>query len=103
MAEPILLRILTDAGIALEDQATSIIAPGELGHVGFLSRHAPLVTTLSPGTLTWQRPSGERRHARIGGGILEIAKNRCTLLTTAFSDTEEASSSPRLVGARAHG
>lgn len=86
MAEPMALRVLTSEGIALEEQASSIIAPGERGYVGFLSRHAPLVTTLAPGTLTWQRPSGERRTMRIGSGILEIAKNRCTVLTDAISE-----------------
>lgn len=82
MAEPITLRVLTDDGLVLEEQATSIIAPGESGSVGFLSHHAPLVTTLAPGKLTWQQPSGRRRTARIGSGMLEIAKNCCTLLTS---------------------
>ena len=86
MAEPIALRVLTGDGLALEDQATSIIAPGERGYVGFLSHHAPLVTTLSPGTLTWQRLSGERRTRRIGSGLLEMAQNRCTLLTDEVSE-----------------
>ena len=88
MAEPIALRVLTSEGIALEDQATSIIAPGERGYVGFLSRHAPLVTTLAPGILTWQRLGGERRTLRIGSGILEIAQNRLTVLTDMVTDSE---------------
>ena len=92
MAEPITLRVLTSEGVAVEDQATSIIAPGELGYVGFLSHHAPLVTTLSPGKLTWQRPSGERRTIRIGSGLLEIAHNHLTMLTDSF--TEPAASMP---------
>ncbi len=88
MADPIALRVFTGEGLVLEDQATSIIAPGERGSVGFLSRHAPLVTTLSPGRLTWQRLSGERRIMRIGSGILEIAQNRLTVLTDMVTDSE---------------
>ena len=80
-----------------------MVAPGELGYLGFLSRHAPLVTTLSSGTFTWQRPSGARRTARLDGGILEIAQNQCTVLTTAFSEIEQASVSPHTVGVGPHG
>ena len=82
MAQTITLRVLTQEGLALEDEAVSIIAPGEPGYLGILRNHAPLVTTLTPGKLIWRTAGGTRRTALIGGGLLEIAKNRCTLLTT---------------------
>jgi len=85
------LRVLTETGVAVEDEATSIIAPGEVGYLGMLRNHAPLVTTLQSGKLIWTRASGERRTLRVGTGLLEIAKNRCTLLTSTVSD---ASPSP---------
>ena len=44
MADPITLRVLTDAGLAIEDQAVSVIAPGEVGYLGVLHNHAPLIT-----------------------------------------------------------
>lgn len=81
MADSITLRVLTQEGLALEDQAVSVIAPGELGYLGMLRNHAPLVTTLQPGTLTWQRPDGERRARRIGSGLLEVVRNHVTILT----------------------
>lgn len=86
MAAPIHLRVLTDTGLAFEDEAVSVIAPGERGYVGFLSRHAPLVTTVQPGTLTWRTPEGQRRTVRIGAGLLEIIKNRLTILTNSVSE-----------------
>ena len=81
MAGAIHLRVLTDAGIALEEQAGSVIAPGERGDVGFLSRHAPLVTTVRPGKLTWRTVEGRVRVAKVGAGLLEILRDRLTLLT----------------------
>jgi len=81
MAEPMLLRVLTEAGLAIEDQAVSVIAPGEVGYLGMLRNHAPLVTTLVPGTLTWRRPDGAQQTRRIGRGLLEVRRNRVTLLT----------------------
>ena len=81
MAQTIALRVLTAEGLALEDQAVSIIAPGELGYLGILRNHAPLVTTLQPGRLSWRRTSGEHLSAQIGSGILEVAHNHVTILT----------------------
>ena len=93
MAGPITLRVLTEAGIALEEQAASIVAPGEVGYLGILSNHAPLVTTLTPGTLRWMRVTGERRSLRVGAGLLEIAHNRCTLLASAVIEPSTLSPS----------
>ena len=75
------LRVLTPEGVVLEDDAVSVIAPGELGYLGILRQHAPLVTTLQPGTLTWRAPSGQTQTVRIGTGLLEVSKNQCTILT----------------------
>jgi len=94
MAEPILLRVLTEAGLAVEEAATAIIAPGEAGYLGMLRNHAPLVTTLQPGTLTWRRASGERRTLHVGTGLLEIAHNHCTLLTSTVSEETSPAATP---------
>ena len=98
MAGPIRLRVLTEGGIALEDDAVSIVAPGELGYLGILANHAPLVTTLSPGKLTWRRPSGVTNTARVGTGLLEILHNRLTILTSTFSMPERGTPPARTVG-----
>jgi F-type H+-transporting ATPase subunit epsilon len=81
MADAMALRVLTDAGLALDEQAVSVVAPGEPGYLGMLRNHAPLVTTLIPGTLTWRTPRGERRLLRVGAGLLEVRDNRITILT----------------------
>jgi len=83
MASTIHLRVLTDAGLAFEDEAASIRAPGALGSFGMLRNHAPLISTLVPGPLIWRQPGGVTRIARLQGGLLEIVKNRCTILTKA--------------------
>lgn len=90
------LRVLTDAGIVLEeDEVVSIVAPGELGYLGILRNHAPLVTTLKPGTLTWRTPEGAQRTRLIGDGFLEIVRNRCTLLTSSVQEPSGSASHGR--------
>jgi F-type H+-transporting ATPase subunit epsilon len=82
MARTIQVRVVTNEGQALADEAVSVIAPGELGYLGMLYNHAPLVTTLKPGKLTWRRPDGHRQTLLVGAGLMEIARNQLTLLTT---------------------
>ena len=86
MPRPITLRVLTEAGLAIEDQAVSIVAPGEIGYLGFLANHAPLVTTLHPGSFMWRCPDGSTHTVRVGSGLLEIAKNDLTILTDLVSE-----------------
>ena len=86
MAATITLRVLTQEGVALTEKAVSVIAPGERGYLGMLRNHAPLVTTLQPGTLSWTRPTGERRALLVGTGLLEIARNRFTVLTSTIAE-----------------
>lgn len=81
------LRVLTNAGVVLkEDEAVSVIAPGGLGYLGVLKNHAPMVSTVQPGKLTWKTPDGHTRQARVGHGLLEIEHNRLTILTDAFTE-----------------
>ncbi len=79
------LRVLTESGLAMEDEATSVIAPGVVGYLGVLHNHAPLVTPLVPGKLTWKRQDGSQRTAKLGPGLLEILHNRLTILVDSFS------------------
>jgi len=81
MAAAITLRVLTQEGLTLKDEALSVIAPGEPGYLGMLRNHAPLVTTLKSGKLIWRTAAGTRRTALVGDGLLEVAANRVTLLT----------------------
>ncbi|PIQ83924.1 MAG: hypothetical protein COV75_04810 [Candidatus Omnitrophica bacterium CG11_big_fil_rev_8_21_14_0_20_63_9] len=81
MPGPIRIRIVTNEGEAVADEAVSVRAPGELGYLGILYNHAPLVTTLKPGKFTWRRPSGEERLVFVGEGLLEVNRNQVTVLT----------------------
>lgn len=93
MPDPITLRVLTEAGVAVEDHVVSIVAPGEIGYLGILKNHAPLVTTIQPGTLSWKRSDGRRRALLVGTGLLEVARNRCTLLTNTVTEPRAAAPS----------
>jgi len=91
MEKNITLRVVTRDGLAFEESAVAIRAPGEVGYLGILRNHAPLVTTLKPGVLSWRRPDGPRQAARIGSGLLEVVRNRVTVLTDVVSEPKAMS------------
>ena len=75
------LEILTPARTVFTGEITSLMAPGALGYLGILANHAPLVTTMTPGTITYRDSSGRAgTFQSTGSGLLEVYKNRATLL-----------------------
>ena len=86
MPDPIALRVITDTGVAIEAQAMSVVAPGEIGYLGVLKNHAPLVTTLQPGRLAWRNAAGQSRSVQVTEGLLEVSRNRLTILTRTVSE-----------------
>ena len=82
MAEPAFtLRLLAPDGTTEEHDVVSVTAPGELGYLGILAHHAPLVTTLARGRLIWRGPDGQSHHQEISSGLLEVRNNIATVLT----------------------
>ena len=86
--QTIALRVLTQDRLAVEDTAVSIVAPGEAGYLGILRHHAPLVTTLGRGRLSWKRPDGASRSLQVDSGFLEVVRDRVTVLTTLTDEPE---------------
>ena len=75
------LQILTPKRKVFSGPVASLVAPGEMGYLGILSNHAPLVTTLAPGRVTFRDPSGGTRVMQsVGEGLLEVQKNQAVLL-----------------------
>lgn len=72
--------IVSAEGHIHHGEATMVFAPAALGEVGIAPRHAPLLTTMKPGTLRVQQADGEELSFFVGGGILEVQPNLVTVL-----------------------
>ena len=90
-----LLSIVTPTGKTFEGEVSSLIAPGELGAFGVLTRHAPTVTALKKGVLKLTLSSGEKFFA-IGRGVFEMdPQNKALILSDSaveannFQDAQE--------------
>ena len=75
------LKVVTPTEVFFEGQAVSVMAPGALGYLGILQNHAPLVTTVSKGNLTFRDPDGKTQTFKVDGGFLEVLNNRVLVLT----------------------
>ncbi len=75
------INILTREKAVYSGPVSSLIAPGELGYLGILSNHAPLMTTLAPGNIILKEPSGHAVTFKSKEkGYLHVLKNDVTVL-----------------------
>jgi len=70
-----------------------VFAPAEMGEVGVMPRHAPMLSTLKAGVVRVILQDGEEETFYVSGGILEIQPHVVTILSdTALraADIDEA-------------
>ncbi|KFN42382.1 F0F1 ATP synthase subunit epsilon [Arenimonas oryziterrae] len=49
-----------------------VVATGEMGELGIVPRHAPLITRLKPGKVVLTLANGDKLDIVVSGGILEV-------------------------------
>ncbi len=60
---------------------TQVFAPAEMGEVGVMPRHAPMLSTLKAGIVRVLPQEGEEQTFYVSGGILEIQPHVITILS----------------------
>ena len=73
------LEVVTPEKRVLSTAADEVRAPGVLGGFGVRVDHAPFMSALEPGRLTFVL-AGQEHHFAIGGGFLQVADNRVVVL-----------------------
>jgi F-type H+-transporting ATPase subunit epsilon len=80
MATTIRCDIVSAEAEIFHGEAEMIVATGELGELGIVPRHAPLITRLKPGKIVVTLPGGEKLDFAVSGGILEVQPQVVTVL-----------------------
>lgn len=62
-----------------ETDVDMVVAPGSEGVLGILPSHAPLLTTLQPGSLRVKK-GGSEQEMSVNGGFLQVKANRVLIL-----------------------
>ena len=79
MAERFQLEIVTPERKVVDTAAEEVQIPGKNGYIGILPGHAPLITELSVGEITYRENSTEQRLA-VAWGFAEVLPNKVTIL-----------------------
>lgn len=81
----LILEVITPERVLLKAEVNSVIAPGILGYLGVLPKHAPLITPLQAGVVTYRCSDSQEEQLAVSGGFLEAGPEHVVIL----ADTAE--------------
>ena len=73
------LEVVTPTGPIVSDDVDIVTAPGYGGEFGVLANHAPFLSTIKIGTLSFKKDK-QVRHLMVSGGFSEVSNNKITFL-----------------------
>jgi F-type H+-transporting ATPase subunit epsilon len=79
MAQQIRLEVVTPGGAAVSEDVDIVNAPGYGGDFGVLANHAPFLSTIKIGILSYEQ-GNKRENLMISGGFCEVSNNKITFL-----------------------
>jgi F-type H+-transporting ATPase subunit epsilon len=88
LPEKIELEVVTPERHVLDDMVESIEMPGKDGYLGILPGHAPLLTELGVGILTYHK-GAETRRLTVVNGYAEVLPERVIVLAELSERAEE--------------
>lgn len=88
MAGTLHLEIATPERLLVNEEVTEVTIPAANGMIGILPEHAPLLSELGIGELSYTMPTGRRR-AFIAGGWVQVLNNDVRVLADRAEDIAE--------------
>ncbi len=77
-----LLEIITPDKNVFKGEVSIVTLPGKNGEFQILKDHAPLVSTLDKGNLTYEQ-AGTKETLLVDGGVIEVSDNKVLVLAEA--------------------
>jgi len=88
MAETIQLEIVTPERRVVNDAVSEVTIPGKSGYLGVLPGHAPLITELAVGEITY-KTAGQTKRLAVAWGFAEVLAEKVTILAETAEKAEE--------------
>lgn len=88
MADTFQLEIVTPEKMVVQDQAEEMQIPGKKGYLGILPGHAPLITELAVGEISY-RNGGTTHHLAVAWGFAEVLPDKVTVLAETAERADE--------------
>lgn len=81
MAKTIHVDVVSAEELIFSGEAELVAVPAEMGEIGILPMHAPLITRIRPGAVRIKKPNqAEEEFVFVAGGILEVQPHVVTVL-----------------------
>jgi F-type H+-transporting ATPase subunit epsilon len=88
MADTFQLEIVTPEKMVVRDVAEEMQIPGKDGYLGILPGHAPLITELAVGEVTYRRENYTHRLS-VAWGFAEVLPDKVTILAETAERAED--------------
>ncbi|HSZ62065.1 MAG TPA: F0F1 ATP synthase subunit epsilon [Terriglobales bacterium] len=88
MPDTFQLEIVTPTRLLVKDAAEEAQIPGATGYLGILPGHAPLITELGVGEITY-KASGTTHTLAVAWGFAEVLPDKLTILAEAAERPQE--------------
>jgi F-type H+-transporting ATPase subunit epsilon len=88
MADTIQLEIVTPERLVVNEAVEYIEIPGKTGYLGVLPGHAPLISELAAGELTY-RMGNQTKRVAVAWGFAEVLQAKVTILAETAEKAEE--------------
>jgi F-type H+-transporting ATPase subunit epsilon len=88
MAETFQFEIVTPEKLVVRDVAEEMQIPAKNGYIGVLPGHAPLITELAVGEISY-RNNGYTHHLAVAWGFAEVLPDKVTILAETAERAEE--------------
>jgi F-type H+-transporting ATPase subunit epsilon len=82
------LEIVTPEKVVVKDVAEEMQIPGKNGYLGILPGHAPLISELAVGEISY-RNNGYTHHLAVAWGFAEVLPDKVTILAETAERPEE--------------
>ena len=80
MADRVQFELVTPERLLLSEMVEMVVVPGTEGNFGVLPGHAPLISSIRPGTIDIYEGQSVTRRIFVVSGIAEVTPELCTVL-----------------------
>jgi F-type H+-transporting ATPase subunit epsilon len=88
MADTLELEIVTPDKLLVRERVDGVQIPGKTGELGVLRGHAPLITSLTIGEISY-RQGANTHYLAVASGFAEVLPNKVTILADTAERAEE--------------
>lgn len=73
------LKVISPEKVIFKGDVQSITVPGTQGNFEILNDHAPIISSLEKGQISFTQPDGQQKNCDIVGGFVEVKRNEVNL------------------------